>query len=102
MKIGFIGVGNIGASIARQLLQAGHTLVVHDIRPEAANALLAAVAAWSRSPAALAAQDRRYLAHQSQHVEPVPLVHAVAPRQLHRPLQLVGDVVEEPWILPAD
>ena len=42
MKIGFIGVGNIGAPIARQLLQAGHALVVHDIRPEAANSLLAA------------------------------------------------------------
>jgi 3-hydroxyisobutyrate dehydrogenase-like beta-hydroxyacid dehydrogenase len=33
MKIGFIGVGNIGAPIAGQLLKAGHTLVVHDIRP---------------------------------------------------------------------
>ncbi len=56
MKIGFIGVGNIGAPIAGQLLKAGHALVVHDIRPEAANALLAAGAAWSRSPAALAAE----------------------------------------------
>ena len=54
MKIGFIGVGNIGAPIAHQLLHAGHALVVHDIRPEAANALLAAGAAWSSSPAALA------------------------------------------------
>jgi len=56
MKIGFIGVGNIGAPIARQLLQAGHALFVHDIRPEAANALRAAGAAWSSSPAALAAE----------------------------------------------
>src|SRR5271166_7010173 len=56
MKIGFIGVGNIGAPVARQLLQAGHALVVHDIRPEAADALLAAGAAWSRSPAALASE----------------------------------------------
>jgi len=55
MKIGFIGVGNIGAPIAGQLLKAGHTLVVHDIRPEAANALLVAGAAWSGSTAALAA-----------------------------------------------
>ena len=55
MKIGFIGVGNIGAPIAGQLLKAGHTLVVHDIRPEAANALLVAGAAWSGSAAALAA-----------------------------------------------
>ncbi len=39
--------------------------------------------------------DRGHLTHQPQYVEAVPLVHAVAPRQLHRPLQLVGDVVEE-------
>jgi 3-hydroxyisobutyrate dehydrogenase-like beta-hydroxyacid dehydrogenase len=55
MKIGFIGVGNIGAPIAGQLLEAGHTLVVHDIRREAADALLGAGATWSSSPAALAA-----------------------------------------------
>jgi 3-hydroxyisobutyrate dehydrogenase len=55
MKIGFIGVGNIGAPIAGQLLKAGHALVIHDIRPEAASALLAAGAAWSSSTAALAA-----------------------------------------------
>src|SRR5215472_1699364 len=29
MKLGFIGVGNIGAPIASQLLGAGHSLVVH-------------------------------------------------------------------------
>ena len=56
MKIGVIGVGNIGAPIGRQLLQAGHALVVHDIRPAAANALLAAGAVWSGSSAALAAE----------------------------------------------
>jgi 3-hydroxyisobutyrate dehydrogenase len=56
MKIGFIGVGNIGAPIAAQLLAAGHALVVYDIRPAAANALLRAGAAWSASPAALAAE----------------------------------------------
>jgi len=51
MKIGFIGVGNIGAPIAVQLLQAGHVPVVHAIRPGAASALLAAAS----SPAAVAA-----------------------------------------------
>jgi 3-hydroxyisobutyrate dehydrogenase len=56
MKIGFIGVGNIGAPVAGQLLQAGHELAVHDIRFEAAGALLAAGATWSASPAALAAE----------------------------------------------
>lgn len=56
MKIGFIGVGNIGAPIAGQLLKAGYALVVHDARREAASTLLAAGAVWSDSPAALAAQ----------------------------------------------
>src|SRR5690349_18718033 len=56
MKIGFIGVGNIGAPIAGQLRAAGHTLVVHDLRRTAATALLDAGASWSPSPAALAAE----------------------------------------------
>lgn len=54
MKIGFIGVGNIGGPMAGQLLRAGHVLVVHDIRPEAAAPLLAEGAAWADSPRALA------------------------------------------------
>jgi 3-hydroxyisobutyrate dehydrogenase len=54
MKIGFIGVGNIGAPIAGQLLRAGHALIVHDLRREAADALLAAGAGWVESPGVLA------------------------------------------------
>lgn len=54
MKIGFIGVGNIGAPIAGQLLRAGHALAVHDLRREAAGALIAAGAVWGESPAAMA------------------------------------------------
>jgi 3-hydroxyisobutyrate dehydrogenase-like beta-hydroxyacid dehydrogenase len=34
MDIGFIGLGNMGAPMARRLLAAGHTLVVYDTRPE--------------------------------------------------------------------
>jgi 3-hydroxyisobutyrate dehydrogenase len=56
MKIGFIGVGNIGAPIAGQLLKAGHSLIVHDLRREAAEALLGAGVAWSHSVPALAAE----------------------------------------------
>jgi 3-hydroxyisobutyrate dehydrogenase len=54
VKIGFIGVGNIGAPIAGQLLRAGHALTIHDLRREAGGALLAAGAAWGESAAALA------------------------------------------------
>jgi 3-hydroxyisobutyrate dehydrogenase len=56
VKIGFIGVGNIGAPIASQLLGAGHALVVHDLRPASADALLGAGATWGESAAALAAE----------------------------------------------
>lgn len=56
MKIGFVGLGNIGAPIAGQLLAAGHTLLVHDRRRRAAEPLVAAGAQWSPSPAALAAE----------------------------------------------
>jgi len=56
MKIGFIGVGNIGAPIAGQLLAAGHELVVHDRRREAAAALFAGGAVWGDTPAILAAE----------------------------------------------
>ena len=56
MGIGFIGTGNIGAPIAAQMLRAGHELVVHDRRPEAAAPLLQAGARWGDSPASLAEQ----------------------------------------------
>ena len=55
MRIAFIGVGNIGRPMAGQLLAAGHTLAVHDVRREAAADLLAAGAAWAGSPAEAAA-----------------------------------------------
>ena len=50
MKIGFIGVGNIGAPIAAQLHAAGHALVVHDVRPDAAKALVEAGATGQIRP----------------------------------------------------
>jgi 3-hydroxyisobutyrate dehydrogenase len=56
MKIGFIGIGNIGAPIAGQLLKAGHSLTIHDLRRDSAEALLAAGAVWSPSPAVLASE----------------------------------------------
>ena len=56
MRIGFVGVGNIGRPMARQFLSAGHELLVHDHRREAAAELLSDGAHWSDSPAALAAR----------------------------------------------
>lgn len=55
MRVGFVGLGSIGAPMAGQLLAAGHALTVHDVRRTAAAGLLDAGAAWAESPAALAA-----------------------------------------------
>ena len=50
MKVGFIGLGNMGAPMAGWLLEAGYPLVVHDVRAEAAAGLLERGAAWADSP----------------------------------------------------
>ena len=55
MKVGFIGLGTMGASMAANALKGGHALAVHDLRRESAARLLAAGASWADSPAAAAA-----------------------------------------------
>jgi 3-hydroxyisobutyrate dehydrogenase len=50
MKVGFIGLGHMGAPMSRNVLAAGHELVIHDVRPDAAAGLLAAGASWAGSP----------------------------------------------------
>ena len=57
-KIGFIGTGNIGNPMARHLIEAGHDLVIHDVRPEVAENLLELGATWAGSPAEVAAAAR--------------------------------------------
>jgi len=54
MDIGFIGLGNMGAHMARRLLEAGHTVVVYDTRQEAIGNLAARGAIAARSPAEVA------------------------------------------------
>src|SRR5436309_13101696 len=56
MKVGFIGLGTMGASMAANLQKAGYEVVVHDIRRAAAERHLAAGAVWADSPQALAAE----------------------------------------------
>ena len=50
MKVGFVGLGHMGGAMSRNILAAGHQLVVHDLRAEAAAGLLADGAAWAASP----------------------------------------------------
>jgi 3-hydroxyisobutyrate dehydrogenase len=56
MRVGFIGLGNMGEPLARFVLEAGFPLVVHDIRREAAATLLEQGAVWAESPRDVAAQ----------------------------------------------
>jgi 3-hydroxyisobutyrate dehydrogenase len=54
MRIGFIGLGMMGAGMASNLQKAGHQLVVHDLSRQAASRHLAAGAVWADSPRAVA------------------------------------------------
>lgn len=56
MNIGFIGTGNIGNPMARNLIKAGHTLIVHDLREAASANLLELGASWAGSSAEVAAR----------------------------------------------
>jgi 3-hydroxyisobutyrate dehydrogenase-like beta-hydroxyacid dehydrogenase len=56
MRVGFIGLGNMGAPMAGFVHQAGFPLVVHDLRRDAAAGLLEGGAVWADSPRDVAAQ----------------------------------------------
>ena len=49
-KVGFIGLGTMGGSMAYNALRGGNDMVVHDIRREAATRHLEAGAAWADTP----------------------------------------------------
>jgi 3-hydroxyisobutyrate dehydrogenase len=54
MKVGFIGLGTMGRHMASNLMTAGHELVVHDVRREAAASHREAGARWAETPRAVA------------------------------------------------
>ena len=54
MRIGFIGLGNMGGSMALNLMKAGHQLTVHDIRRQVAEPHLQGGAKWADSASAAA------------------------------------------------
>lgn len=57
MKVGFVGLGAMGAPMARNLITAGYALTVHSRRRESAEPLLAKGAAWAPTPCDLARQS---------------------------------------------
>jgi len=54
VKLGFIGLGTMGAHMAASLQRAGHELVVNDLRREAAQPHIGRGAVWAESPRAVA------------------------------------------------
>jgi 3-hydroxyisobutyrate dehydrogenase-like beta-hydroxyacid dehydrogenase len=61
MRIGFIGLGNMGGSMALNLMKAGHTLIVYDVRQAAAKEHLERGAKWAESVKALARESELIL-----------------------------------------
>ena len=57
MKVGFIGLGTMGASIAMNAIRGQHALVVHDINRQSAHPHLREGAIWAHSPREVAANS---------------------------------------------
>jgi 3-hydroxyisobutyrate dehydrogenase len=55
--IGFIGTGIMGAPMVRNLMRAGHALIVHSRTRAKAESLIREGARWAESPAAAAAEN---------------------------------------------
>ena len=57
LKLGFVGVGNMGRHFVANLLAAGYSVIVNDLRREAADLLVDLGATWADSPAEVAASS---------------------------------------------
>ncbi len=57
MRIGFIGLGNMGGPMALNIMRAGHQVTVYDVRREVAAPHLDGGAKWADSPAQAAAEN---------------------------------------------
>ena len=88
MKVGFIGLGTMGAKIAMNALKGGHELTVHDVSSQIAKPLIDAGAGWADTPAKLAdGVDVIMMSlpgpkeFEAVTLAPVGLIEAVAPGQ---------------------
>ena len=57
MKVGFIGLGRMGAAMAQNIQAAGHHLAVNDVRREACDPLIEAGATYLGTAREIAAQS---------------------------------------------
>lgn len=72
-KLGFIGLGNMGKSMALNLVKAGYSLTVHDLKPAPVKELVAAGATIADSPREVAEKSELVITivTSSPHVEQV-------------------------------
>jgi len=54
MNIGFIGIGKMGEPMSNRILEAGYSLIVHDLKKDAAIPLLKKGAKWGNTPKEIA------------------------------------------------
>ncbi len=87
MHVGFIGLGLMGGPMALNLRAAGHEVVVHDVRREAAAPHLQAGASWADNP--------RELARQAE----IVFTSLPGPREVEAVAEglLVGMIKGAPW-----
>ena len=96
MKVGFIGLGNMGLPMARNLLRAGHSLTVHNRAPGRAGQLAAdgASAAGSPSEAARNAEVVVTMLADDQAVRSVMfgqgVLEAMPPGAIHLGMSTIG------------
>jgi hypothetical protein len=62
MDLGFIGLGNMGFPMCRRLIEAGHRLVVYDVKSEAIERLVKLGAEAAKSPADVAGRVETVMA----------------------------------------
>jgi 3-hydroxyisobutyrate dehydrogenase len=67
-RIGFIGLGNMGAPMARNLVKAGHQVTVFDLSPAAMQAVPGATPAQNAAAAALQAEFVFTMVPEGRHV----------------------------------
>ena len=91
MNVGFVGLGTMGGAVAYNLLRAGFDLIVHDIRPQAAEKPLTLGATWAKSPADIL---NRVEIVAKMVFGPVQIEEVV--RGKHGPL--AGDCQDKVWI----
>ena len=54
MKIGFIGLGNVGSKLSTNLIKNNYDLTVRDLNEDLSSSYLAMGAKWAKSPKELA------------------------------------------------